>query len=92
MQPYSMHSTVVLLAMESASLVPAPATIRRCMGLFSLMIWRYSETLTFSVFSPPIPKYLGWSFSQMPMMARMVSTMDMMMPTGARVRKNPAEE
>ena len=92
MQPYSMHSTVVLVAMESASLQPAPATISRCMGSLFLMIWMYSLTLIFSVFSPPMPKYLGWSFSQMPMMARMVSTMDMMMPTGARVRKNPAEE
>ncbi len=54
-----MHRTVVLLAMESASFVPAPAIIRRCMGLFSRMICRYSLTLTFSVFSPPMPKYLG---------------------------------
>ena len=92
MQPYSMQRTVVLLAMESASLVPAPAIISRCMGLFSLMIWIYSPTLTFWGFSPPMPKYLGWSFSQMPMMARMVSTTDMAMPTGASVRKNPAEE
>ena len=59
MQPYSMHSTVVLVAMESASLQPAPATISRCMGLLFLMIWRYSRSLTFSLTSPPMPKYLG---------------------------------
>ena len=91
MQPYSIHRTVVLVAMERASLQPAPATIRRCMGLLFLMIWTYSCSLTFSLTSPPMPKYLGWSFSQMPMMARMVRRMEMTMPTGARVRKKPAE-
>ena len=91
MQPYSIQSTVVLVAIERASLQPAPATISRCMGLLFLMIWIYSETLTFSVFSPPMPKYLGWSFSQMPITASRVSRMEMTMPTGARVRKNPAE-
>jgi len=91
MQPYSMHRTVVLVAMESASLQPAPATIRRCMGLLPLMMATYSATLIFSVFWPPMPKYFGWSFSQMPMTARMVRAMEITMPTGARVRKKPAE-
>ena len=91
MQPYSIHSTVVLVAMDSASLQPAPATIRRCMGLFSLIIWTYSETLSFSVFSPPMPKYLGWSFSQIPITASRVSRIEITMPTGASVRKKPAE-
>ena len=35
MQPYSMHSTVVLVAMESASLQPAPATISRAWDRYS---------------------------------------------------------
>ena len=59
MQPYSMHSTVVLVAMESASLQPAPATISRCMGSLFLMIWMYSLTLIFSVFFAADAKVLG---------------------------------
>ena len=78
--------------MDRASLHPAPATMRRCMGLLLRMISIYSLTLTFSARSPPMPKYLGWSFSQMPMMASTVRTMEMRMPTGASARKNPAEE
>ena len=84
MQPYSMHRTVVLVAMDRASLQPAPATIRRCIGLLALMMAMYSDILTFSPLElPPRPKYLGWSFSQMPMMARMVRPMEITMPTGA---------
>ena len=60
------------------------------MGVFSLMMRIYWLILTFSVL-PPMPKYLGWSFSQMPMTARPVSSSEMMTPTGASVRKNPAE-
>ena len=77
-----MIRTVMLVAMERASLQAPPAIMRRCRGLLAPMIWRYSETLTFSCLSPPMPKYLGWSFSQMPMMARMVRKTEMAMPIG----------
>ncbi|EJW94873.1 hypothetical protein EVA_17019 [gut metagenome] len=78
--------------MDKASLQPAPATIRRCMGLLFLIISTYSRILTFWADSPPIPKYSGRSFSQMPIIARMVSRNEIMIPTGAKVRKNAAEE
>ena len=46
------------------------------------MMARYSEIFTFSLLAAPRPKYLGWSFSQMPMMARMVRTTETAMPMG----------
>ena len=76
-----MMSTVMFVATERASLQPPPAIIRRCRGLLALMISTYSESLTVSCL-PPRPKYLGWSFSQMPMIARMVSSTEIPMPIG----------
>lgn len=50
-----MQRTVVLVAMDRASLQPAPATISLFIGSLFRMISMYSETFTFLAFSPPIP-------------------------------------
>ena len=48
-------STVVFVAIASASLQPAPATIKRFIGLLLRMISMYSDSLTFSCLLPPMP-------------------------------------
>ena len=77
-----MIRTVMLVAMDRASLQAPPATISLCRGLLALMISMYSDTFTFCCLPPPRPKYLGWSFSQIPMIARMVSSTEMQIPIG----------
>ena len=49
-----------------------------------LIISIYSEIFVFSCFSPPIPKYFELSFSQIPIIARILRTIDTVTPIGVK--------
>ena len=79
-----------MVAMASASLQPAPATISLRSGLFSFIIATYSEILIFCFSSLPSPKYFGWSFSQMPITASTVNKAEIITEIGIIMSKNAA--